>query len=101
MYDTCDSLGSPIKSSRGVHQTVKTVQTVKIASKSLAKWHNRTGPQVILRHTAWCSAVCGFIIRKPHKPHASFYILIYLIIFNIKYIINSLISLVFLQKKIV
>ena len=50
-------------------------------------------------HTAWCSAVCGFIIRKPHKPHRTaphiLYILIYLFIFNIKYIINSLITLVF------
>ena len=42
--------------------------------------------------------VCGFIIRKPHKLH-SLYILIYLIIFNIKYIINSLITLVFQKKK--
>ena len=77
-------------------------------SKLLAKWHNQTVSQVIVHRTAphcttWCSAVCGFIIRKPHKPHCTaphpFYILIYLFIFNIKYIINSLITLVFKKKK--
>ena len=80
--------------SRGVYQTT---QTAKIAPKPSAKWHNRTAPH----HTAWCNAVCGFIIRKPYKPHCTvpFYILIYLIIFNIKYIINSLITLVFPKKK--
>ena len=54
--------------------------------------------QVIVHRTTWYSAVCGFIIKKPHKPHP-LYILIYLIIFNIKYIINSLITLVFKKKK--
>ena len=57
-----------------------------------------TTPQVIVHRTTWYSAVCGFIIKKPHKPHP-LYILIYLIIFNIKYIINSLITLVFKKKK--
>ena len=77
----------------GVYQTAQTTP------KSPTKWYNRT----ILHHTAWCSAVYSFIIRKPHKPHHNtphpLYILIYLIIFNIKYIINSLITLVFKKKK--
>ena len=40
------------------------------------------------------------VFTKSHKLHriAPFYILIYLIIFNIKYIINSLITLVFSKK---
>ena len=50
-----------------------------------------------------CSAVCNFIIRKSHKLHRTtlhlLYILIYLFIFNIKYIINSLTTLVFKKKK--
>ena len=66
--------------------------------KPLAKWHNCTAPQVTVHRTAWYSAVCGFIIRKPNKLHR-FYILIYLFIFNIKYIINSLIALIFKKKK--
>ena len=36
--------------------------------------------------------------HKPHKPHP-LYMLIYLFIFNIKYIINSLITLFFKKKK--
>ena len=53
---------------RGIHQTA---QTTKTTSKLPAKWHNRTAPQIIVYHTAWCSAVCGFIIWKPHRtaPH--------------------------------
>ena len=53
-----------------------------------------------LHHIAWCSAVCGFIIRKctNHTASHPLYILIYLFIFNIKYIINSLITLVFKKK---
>ena len=45
--------------------------------------------------------ICGFIIRKPHISHCTLnlYIYIYIYIFNIKYIINSLITLVFQKKK--
>ena len=66
---------------RGVHQTAKT------ASKPPTKWHNCIAPQVILHRSA------------PHRTTTSLYILIYLIIFNIKYIINSLITLVLKRKK--
>ena len=79
---------------RGVHQTT---QIAKTEPKLPVKWHNRTALQVIVYRTTWYSAVWGFIIRKPHKPHP-LYILIYLFIFNIKYIINSLITLVFKKK---
>ena len=43
---------------------------------------------------------CGlwFYNKKPHKPHP-LYILTYLFIFNIKYIINSLINPSFPKKK--
>ena len=86
-----------MSTSRGVHQTAK------IAPKPPAKWHNRTVAQVTTHRTAWCSAVCGFIIRIPHKLHCTtphlLYILIYLFIFNIKYVINSLITMVFFKKK--
>ena len=87
--------------SRGVYQTT---QTAKIAPKPSAKWHNRTAPQVILHRTAPHRMVqCGlrFYNKKTAQtaPHRTLYILIYLIIFNIKYIINSLITLVFPKKK--
>ena len=50
-----------------------------------------------------CSVVYGFIIRKPQKSHCitfSLYIniFIYLFILNIKYMINSLITLVFFKN---
>ena len=85
---------------RGVHQTV---QIAKTTPKPPAKWHNRTAPQVIVHRTAPHRMVqCGlrFYNKKTAQtaPHP-FYILIYLIIFNIKYIINSLITLVFKRKK--
>ena len=71
----------------------------KTAPKPPVKGHNCTASH----HTTWCCTVCSFIIRKLHKPHRTaphtLYILIYLIIFNIKYIINSLITLVFKKKK--
>ena len=51
-----------------------------------------------VQYYLWCSAICGFIIRKPHKLHRTTSSL-YINIFNIKYIINSLITLVFKRKK--
>ena len=82
---------------RGVHQTAKT------APKPPAKKQNHTAPQVIVHHTAPHRMVqCSlrFYNKKTAQttPH-HLYILIYLIIFNIKYIINSLITLVFQKKK--
>ena len=91
----CDGHSTSI--SRSVHQIV---QTAKIAPKLLAKWHNRIASQVIVHRTVWCSTICGFIIRQLHKLHRtapSLYINIF--IFNIKYIFNSLITLVFKKKK--
>ena len=88
---------------RGVHQTA---QTAKTTPKPSTKWHNRTILQITVhRITPHCMVQCGlrFYNKKiaqtaPHRT-APFYILIYLIIFNIKYIINSLITLVFPKKK--
>ena len=79
---------------RSVHQT---------APKPPAKWYNHTAPQVIVYRTAPHRMVqCGlrFYNKKTAQtaPHP-FYLLIYLFIFNIKYIINSLITLVFKKKK--
>ena len=81
-------------------------QTAKIAPKSPAKLHNRTAPQIILHRTATHRMVqCGlrFYNKKTPQtaPHriAPFYILMYLIIFKIKDIINSLITLVFQKNK--
>ena len=70
------------------------LQNSKIAPHR--KWQYTT-----LHLTAWCNAIYGFITRKLHKPHRThpLYILIYLFIFNIKYIINSLITLVFNPQK--
>ena len=65
---------------RGVHQTTQ------IAPKPPVKWHNNTAPQVTVHHTPWCSAVCGFIIRKLHRTSPSLYINIF--IFNVKYIVK-------------
>ena len=84
---------------RGVHQIE---QIAKTTLKPPTKWHNHIAPQVTVHRTARCSAICGFIIRKSHKPHHTtphpLYILIYLF-FNIKYIINSLITLIFKKEK--
>ena len=61
---------------------------------------HRTASNSAPYRTAWCSAVCRFIIKKTAQtaPHP-LYILIYLFIFNIKYIINNLTTLVFKKKK--
>ena len=73
---------------RGVHQTAQ------ITPKPLAKWYNCTAPHRMVQ--------CGlrFYNKKTAQtaPHP-LYILIYLFIFNIKYIIKSLITLVFKKKK--
>ena len=53
----------PIFVNRGAHQITKT------APKPFVKWYNRTTPQVIVHHTAWCNVVCSFIIKKLHKLH--------------------------------
>ena len=48
--------------------------------------------------TVWCSAVCGFIIRKPHNPHRtapSLYINLFIFLILNILLINGLISLVF------
>ena len=84
--------------SRGVHQTAQTTQTSPIP---LAKWHHHTAPQVTMYHTTWCSAVCGFIIRKPYKPHRTapfLYINIFIFLILNILLINSLITLVFKKK---
>ena len=90
---------------KGVHQTAKTAKT---APKPLIKWHNR----ITLHRTASNSAPhrmvqCGlrFYNKKTTQTAPSLYINIYIYIyfffflFNIKYIINSLITLVFFKKK--
>ena len=70
---------------------------MKFIPKPSTKWHNRITPQLTVHCMVQYSL--QFYNRKtaPHHLH-SFYILIYLF-FNIKYINNSLISLVFNQKK--
>ena len=51
---------------RGVHQTE---QTTKTAPKPLAKWHNRTAPQVIVHRIASYRMVqCG--LRFYNKKNA-------------------------------
>ena len=71
-------MGSKSVLSRSVHQITK------IAPKSLAKWYNYIAPQLTAHHTT------------PHRTAPSLYINIY---FNIKYIINNLITLVFNKNK--
>ena len=76
---------------RGVHQTA---QTAKTASKPPTKRHNCTAP-----HRTASNSALHCIAPHCTAPHP-LYILIYLFIFNIKYISNSLITLLF-KKKIV
>ena len=75
---------------RGVYQIAQT------APKLSAKWYNRIASQVTMHHTAWCSVVCGFIIRKAYKPHrtaSSIYINIFIFLILNILLINSLILL--------
>ena len=87
--------------SRGVHQIA---YTAKIAPKLLAQWHNYIAPQHCTTSNGTSHRMMQCCLQFYNKkiaqtaPHP-LYKLIYLFIFNIKYIINSLITLVFQKKK--
>ena len=86
MLDWWILMCNQIVTGRGVHQTAQTAKTAR-------KCRNRIAPH--------CMVQCGLRFYNKKTAPQPFYILIYLFIFNIniKYIINSLITLASVDQK--